>query len=570
MIGESVVLSETFDIPGDVLEHRDYLTLRNDLILGVATDPSDPDRLHMYFSTYMLHSAPLAINIYSNIIMKRMSLPGWISTTNHPLQHPYYHNVLFDDDPQAEDACASLIIIGFSVLLSYPIIIPLQERLNDFKHLQLMSGVSSLTYWLAVFVWDVTKLLFSLVLAHSFVFIYPVSSAASGGFNSTKIATLYILFAYAYSILMLMYTISHFAHSVSGGFALSVCLTVLFGVIVPIFTLSATIGTKFITDTATYSLLFIPMFAAASAIRKYFVTQLSIQRCNHFTDIGNQYFCTNETAKEEPRLGRLSCCLNCFDIIEPIHCFDRTEMFNTLWTHQPNEKEITHSSHLPLISTSSIFWELSAMIFVGFIFNFLVVFLDSDLWSTVGSCVFGMRGSAFQTDVEDEDVVDEMDRVDELVRDNRVSEESLVMHNLCKSFGTFPAVHNISVGIHPGECFGILGVNGAGKSTLFRLLSSSILESYGNVYSENCSLTRGRIQLLRRLGYSPFHGKAMLGYMTPKEHLWLFSVLRGLPSAEAKKEISDIMTNLSSDNFNDFFNWHSYFKLVVTFHHALL
>ena len=39
--------------------------------------------------------------------------------------------------------------------------------------------------------------------------------------------------------------------------------------------------------------------------------------------------------------------------------------------------------------------------------------------------------------------------------------------NLCKSFGDFVAVENLSVEIRKGEIFGLLGPNGAGKTTIF-------------------------------------------------------------------------------------------------------
>ena len=36
------------------------------------------------------------------------------------------------------------------------------------------------------------------------------------------------------------------------------------------------------------------------------------------------------------------------------------------------------------------------------------------------------------------------------------------------------AVDNVALAVHPGECFGLLGVNGAGKTTIFKMLTGAV------------------------------------------------------------------------------------------------
>ena len=36
------------------------------------------------------------------------------------------------------------------------------------------------------------------------------------------------------------------------------------------------------------------------------------------------------------------------------------------------------------------------------------------------------------------------------------------------------AVDNVALAVHPGECFGLLGVNGAGKTTIFKMLTGVV------------------------------------------------------------------------------------------------
>lgn len=48
--------------------------------------------------------------------------------------------------------------------------------------------------------------------------------------------------------------------------------------------------------------------------------------------------------------------------------------------------------------------------------------------------------------------------------------EAIVTNSLSRSFGQRKAVNNVSLTVHEGEFFSLLGVNGAGKTTLIRML----------------------------------------------------------------------------------------------------
>lgn len=44
-------------------------------------------------------------------------------------------------------------------------------------------------------------------------------------------------------------------------------------------------------------------------------------------------------------------------------------------------------------------------------------------------------------------------------------ETTIMVQNLCKSYGNRPIIKNINISVKKGEVFGLLGANGAGKST---------------------------------------------------------------------------------------------------------
>ena len=53
--------------------------------------------------------------------------------------------------------------------------------------------------------------------------------------------------------------------------------------------------------------------------------------------------------------------------------------------------------------------------------------------------------------------------------------------HLCKKYGNFTAVDDISFNIHDGEIVGFLGLNGAGKSTTMNMLTGYLAMTNGEV-----------------------------------------------------------------------------------------
>ncbi len=58
---------------------------------------------------------------------------------------------------------------------------------------------------------------------------------------------------------------------------------------------------------------------------------------------------------------------------------------------------------------------------------------------------------------------------------------SLVVSNVCKSFGGLKVLHDVSLDCAPGEIVGLIGPNGAGKSTLINAITSLMTVTSGEV-----------------------------------------------------------------------------------------
>ena len=65
----------------------------------------------------------------------------------------------------------------------------------------------------------------------------------------------------------------------------------------------------------------------------------------------------------------------------------------------------------------------------------------------------------------------------------------LAVERVCRSFGNFRAVNDVSFTLQSGGVTSIIGPNGAGKSTLFNMLSGSLRPSSGRVIVDGHDVT---------------------------------------------------------------------------------
>ncbi len=75
--------------------------------------------------------------------------------------------------------------------------------------------------------------------------------------------------------------------------------------------------------------------------------------------------------------------------------------------------------------------------------------------------------------------------------------------HLCKKYGNFTAVDDISFTIHDGEIVGFLGLNGAGKSTTMNMLTGYLAMTNGEVSVNGISMSENPMECRRQIGYLP-------------------------------------------------------------------
>ena len=74
---------------------------------------------------------------------------------------------------------------------------------------------------------------------------------------------------------------------------------------------------------------------------------------------------------------------------------------------------------------------------------------------------------------------------------------------ISKNYGLIEALQDISLDIHSGELFGLIGPEGAGKTTLFRILTTLLLADKGKATVCGLDVVRDYKKIRTMVGYMP-------------------------------------------------------------------
>ena len=127
-------------------------------------------------------------------------------------------------------------------------------------------------------------------------------------------------------------------------------------------------------------------------------------------------------------------------------------------------------------------------------------------------------------------------------------DDVVVARGLCKNFGSFTAVSDVSFSIKPGEIFGLLGPNGAGKSTVFKMLCGLLRPTSGDGYVGGKSLLKAPGAARNRLGYMA-QKFSLYTDLTVQQNLNFYAGLYGLSSIEREKAIERVLDECDLTRF---------------------
>jgi ABC-2 type transport system ATP-binding protein len=118
-------------------------------------------------------------------------------------------------------------------------------------------------------------------------------------------------------------------------------------------------------------------------------------------------------------------------------------------------------------------------------------------------------------------------------------------------------LENVSLSVHEGEFFGLLGQNGAGKTTLFRILSTLVLPDSGSVSVAGLNAASHGNEVRKLVAPVIASERSLNWRLTAHENLRLYAVLQRVPASQLHEEVNRVLNVVA---LNDTGN-----KMVGTF-----
>uniref|UniRef100_A0A2I3H6H5 ATP binding cassette subfamily A member 4 n=1 Tax=Nomascus leucogenys TaxID=61853 RepID=A0A2I3H6H5_NOMLE len=437
------------------------------------------DNIKVWFNNKGWHALVSFLNVAHNAVL-RASLPKdrspeeyGITIISQPLNLTKEQLSEITVLTTSVDAVVAIcVIFSMSFVPASFVLYLIQERVNKSKHLQFISGVSPITYWVTNFLWDIMNYAVSAGLVVG-IFVGFQKKAYTSPENLPALVALLLL--YGWAVIPMMYPASFLFDVPSTAYVALSCANLFIGI-------------------------------NSSAIT--FILEL---------------FENNRT------LLRFNAVLRKLLIIFPHFCLGRglidlalSQAVTDVYARF-GEEHSANPFHWDLIGKN-----LFAMVAEGVVYFLLTLLVQRHFFL---SQWIAQPPKEPIVD-EDDDVAEERQRI--ITGGNKT--DILRLHELTKIYSgtSSPAVDRLCVGVRPGECFGLLGVNGAGKTTTFKMLTGDTTVTSGDATVAGKSILTNISEVHQNMGYCP-QFDAIDELLTGREHLYLYARLRGVPAEEIEK-----------------------------------
>ncbi|XP_043970576.1 phospholipid-transporting ATPase ABCA1-like isoform X2 [Gambusia affinis] len=470
-IDEAIVqLRQLFQLEQGTAAYRFFSSL-SDFIQGLDTK----NNVKIWFNNKGWHSIGSFLNVMNNAILRSSLKPGQdptkfgITAYNHPLNLTKEQLSQVALMTTSVDVLVSIcVIFAMSFVPASFVVFLIQERVTKAKHMQFISGVQPLLYWLANFIWDMCNY----IVPATLVIIIFVCFQQDAYVSSTNLPVLaLLLLLYGWSITPLMYPASFFFKIPSTAYVVLTSVNILIGI-------NGSVST--------------------------FVLEL---------------FGSNE-------IGGINDILKNVFLIFPHFCLGRglIDMVKNQAMADALERFGENRFRSPL-AWDMVGKNLFAMAIEGVIFFCITVLIQYRFCFKARSST----GHLKPIGEEDEDVARERQRI--LSGSGQLDILELRQLTKIYKRKQKPAVDRLCVGIPPGECFGLLGVNGAGKTSTFKMLTGDSDVTSGEAYLAGKSVNTEINEVHQNMGYCP-QFDAINDLLTGREHLEFYAILRGVPEKE--------------------------------------
>uniref|UniRef100_A0A1B6HJR2 ABC transporter domain-containing protein n=2 Tax=Homalodisca liturata TaxID=320908 RepID=A0A1B6HJR2_9HEMI len=438
------------------------------------------------------------MNALNNVVL-RASVPTStegqfsINTINHPMNYTKNQlgiEMISTSGVSLLHAIAVLFALSF-VPASFTLYL-IEERVSNSKHLQMVSGVNRLIYWLEAYAWDMLCYLLAAALC---VFVFLVFNEESYVSATNFPGLIALLVLYGWSCVALMYPFSFYFDVPSSAFVALACCNMFVGIITTITTFVLSVfddeDLREVADVLQVVFLVFPHYCLGSGLLK---------------------LATSHIAKEA---------LAAFDINLSTNIFAWGFLGKPL---------------LCMFVTGVIFF----LITLGVEFNVFKGLLTK----------FQSKVIQLPEPVDEEDVLAERSRLHSGDRDTDI----LVVKDLSKVYkqsgSVKPAVNQICVGVQQGECFGLLGLNGAGKTSTFKMLTGATSITSGEATVKGFDVVKDIDTVRSMLGYCP-QFDALDPLLTPREHLEFYARLRNISSHKLQQTVDWSLKHLGLGHYSD-------------------
>eukprot|EP00002_Diphylleia_rotans_P024252 TRINITY_DN477_c0_g2_i1.p1 TRINITY_DN477_c0_g2~~TRINITY_DN477_c0_g2_i1.p1 ORF type:complete len:1671 (+),score=364.81 TRINITY_DN477_c0_g2_i1:51-5063(+) len=434
------------------------------------------------------HTVPALNNYMVNAIAR--SLGGNVKVTSQVRAFPLTEREQDLIDGILAIIASFFVLIAYCILSSQFAVFIVKEKETKAKHLQFVSGVNIFSYWLASYLWDLLS--YTAAVTLTLIVFAAFGRDEFVGDSETAGATFILFFLYGVAVIPYTYCLSFFFtnHSSAQNVLLMANFLLGFVTVQANFILDAISSTQDINKSLKYIYRLFPPFCLGEGI----IQLSSVDLCK----LGNDA--------------------------------DECAPFNTD------------------IAGQDMAWLTGHAVF----FTVLFFFLDSNqhIVSKILDqfAVIPPYDPTINND-DDEDVKTERERIE-----NGLSHDMITIRNLRKVYGTRGnaapkvAVHDTSIGIPMGECFGLLGINGAGKTTTLSILTGDFLPTSGTAVLNNLDILTHMPEIRSILGYCP-QFDAILELMTGREHLEMYARLRGIPEHKISQVVESSIQKLDLEQF---------------------
>ncbi|MDA4134171.1 MAG: ABC transporter ATP-binding protein [Thaumarchaeota archaeon] len=127
---------------------------------------------------------------------------------------------------------------------------------------------------------------------------------------------------------------------------------------------------------------------------------------------------------------------------------------------------------------------------------------------------------------------------------------SIEIVDLTKSYGSFTAVSHLNLKIEGPKCVGFLGPNGAGKTTTLKMLTDLIRPTSGQAFINGANVHTRKKAALASVG-TLIETPEIYPSLTPREALTMIAEIRGIPRAERKKRIEEVVAEVRMEEWLD-------------------